>query len=174
MPASSKIDMMDEALRGELDTKIQANGFGGYRELSDWLKTRGFEIGKTALASYGKSFKDRLQKMRDVTYQAKYLAQQFPDDDGSMNAALLREYQTKIFIAMEDLEINPGDLDPNKMGRVIADLSRASVSQNKFAKEIREEARLAAAQDASKAAMAQGLGKDTADFIYNAVLGVET
>jgi len=174
MAIASKMDTMPDELRSKLNAKIKANGFGGYRELAAWLEGEGFEIGKTSLAKYGKSFKDRLERLRDATQQAKFLAQEFPDDDGSMNAALLRDYQSKVFIAMEDMEIDPGSLDPNKLGKVIADLSRASVSQNKFAKELRAEVRLAAAEDASNAAVAHGLGKEAADFIYNKVLGVET
>ena len=174
MATPSKIDLLDDELLSELNGRIKANGFGGYRELSDWLSGKGLQISKTTLAKHGKSFKDRLERLREATQQAKFLAQEFPDDDGSMNAALLREYQGKLFIAMEDMEIDASSMDPNKLGRVIADLSRASVSQNKFAKDIRDEERLAAAKDASSAAMSKGLGKETADFIYNQVLGVET
>lgn len=171
MAIASKMDTMPDELRSKLNAKIKANGFGGYRELAVWLEEEGFAIGKTSLAKYGKSFKDRLERLRDATQQAKFLAQEFPDDDGSMNAALLREYQAKLFTAMEDMEISPHSMDPNKLGRVIADLSRASVSQNKFAKEIREDERKAAADDAASAATAQGLGPDTVEFIRKKVLG---
>lgn len=170
---ASKMDTMPDELRSALNAKIKANGFGGYRELAEWLEGEGFAIGKTSLAKYGKSFKDRLERLRDATQQAKFLAQEFPDDDGSMNDAILRNYQAMVFTAMEDMEINPASLDPNKLGRVIADISRASVSQKKLAKEIRDEVRLEAANDAASAATAQGLGKETVAFIRAKVLGQE-
>lgn len=174
MAIASKMDTMPDELRSKLNAKIKANGFGDYRGLSAWLESEGFEISKTSLAKYGKSFKDRLERLRDATQQAKFLAQEFPDDDGSMNAALLRDYQSKVFMAMEDMEIDPKNLDPNKLGKVIADLSRASVSQNKFAKEIREDERRAAAEDAVTAATSMGLSKQAVAKMRNAVLGQET
>ena len=40
---------------------------------------------------------------------------------------------------MEDFELKPGEVDPVKLGRVIKDISHASISQKKLAKEIRTE-----------------------------------
>ncbi len=135
------MDSLPENVRVELNAKIKENGFGGYKALSDWLVSQGFEIKKTTVAKYGKAFKDRLERLRDATQQAKFLADEFPDDDGSMNDALLRDYQAKLFTAMQDLQIDAKNLDVNKLGKIIGDLSRASVSQKKFAKEFRADMR---------------------------------
>jgi len=173
MPQVSKMDSLPEDIRVQLNAKIKANGFGGYEALAEWLTREGCAIGKTTVAKYGKQFKDRLERLRDATQQAKFLADEFPDDDGSMNDALLRDYQAKLFTAMQDLKIDAENLDINKLGKIIADLSRASVSQKKFAKEIRAEARAAAAEDAAEAATAQGYSQASVDFIRKKVLGQE-
>ena len=165
---------MDDELKGRLNARLKENGFGDYRGLVSWLESEGFEIGKSSLAKYGSAFKLNLDRIRTATEQAKFLANEFPDDDGKLNDALIRQLQAKLFELMQKFEFDAGKIDGVKMGRMIADLARAGISQKKLAREIRNETRLAAAEDAASAAMSQGLGKETADFIYQKVLGVET
>jgi hypothetical protein len=85
----------------------------------------------------------------------------------------LRYFQAKLFELMQKFEFDASKVDGVKMGRMIADLARAGISQKKLAREIREETRLAAAEDAASAATAQGLSKDTVNFIRAKVLGQE-
>jgi hypothetical protein len=173
MPPPSKIDTMDEALKTRLNAKLKENGFGDYRGLVAWLNGEGFEISKSTLAKYGSEFKLNLARIRNATEQAKFLANEFPDDDGKLNDALIRQLQAKLFELMQKFEFDASKVDGVKMGRMIADLARAGISQKKLAREIREETRLAAAEDAASAATAQGLSKDTVNFIRAKVLGQE-
>ena len=53
MPSPPKVARLSEPLRAELDRRLIANGFSDYYALSDWLEEHGFEIGKSALHSYG-------------------------------------------------------------------------------------------------------------------------
>ncbi|MBL4869774.1 MAG: DUF3486 family protein [Robiginitomaculum sp.] len=97
MPAPKKVDLLPELLKDELDLRLKKAGFGDYRGLSEWLSEHGFEISKSALHDYGKTFKASVDKVRIASEQAAYLKKLFPDDDGAMTDAILRRYATELF-----------------------------------------------------------------------------
>jgi hypothetical protein len=106
--------------------------------LSGWLKEQGFEISKSSLHSWGQIFEERLGALRKVTQQARAIVAENPDDDGAVNDALIRLVQEKAYGALMDMEIDPEKIDLPKLMRVIADLSRASVSQKRLMAEVRK------------------------------------
>ncbi len=138
MPPRSKVDLLPDGVRAELERRLIQGGFSGYRGLSDWLAEQGFEISKSSLHSWGQDFEDRLGALKKVTEQARIIVAENPDDDGSVNDALIRLVQEKAYGALMDMEIDPEKIDLPKLMRVIADLSRASISQKRLMAEVRK------------------------------------
>ena len=137
MPQRSKVDLLPDQIRADLERRLIQQGFSNYRELSDWLKQQGYQISKSSLHSWGQDFEDRLGALRTVTQQARAIVAENPDNDGAVNDALIRLVQEKAYGALMDMEIDPDNIDLPKLMRVIADLSRASVSQKRLMAEMR-------------------------------------
>lgn len=154
MPPRSKVEMLPAGVRAELDQRLQANGFANYVQLAEWLSEKGFPIGKSALHTYGQDFEARLGSLRKVTEQARAIVAENPDDDGAVNDALIRLVQEKLFSVLVDMEVDPATVKLNQLGKVIADLARASISQKRLATEIRKQA-----ADDAMAALENGLAK---------------
>ena len=140
MPTPSKIDaLLPDSIRAELNGKIKANGFGGYRDLAAWLQAEGFEISKSAVHSHGKRLQKQVEKIRASAEAAEYLRTLYPDDDGAMTDATLRIIQAELFNYIQDLELTPGSIPPEKLARLVKDLALASISQKKLQNEMRKE-----------------------------------
>jgi chitinase len=171
MPPRSIVDTLPEATREELNAKLIASGFSGYRELADWLTSQGFEIKKSALQSYGSKFEDRLQAMHIATGQAKAIVDHSPDDEGAMSEALMRLVQEKCFNILMDMEVDASRVNISSMAKAIAELGRASVTTKKYAAEVKSRAR-EAADAAAKIANKGGLSKEATAEIRSAILGI--
>ena len=169
MPAISAIESLPEEARKDLEQMLIRSSFSGYQALAEWLQGRGFEISKSAVGRFGKNFKGRLKALKLATDQAKAIAEASEDDAGLMNDSLIRLVQTKTFELLVDL--NADDKSLPKIGRMVADLARASVSQKKFMSEVRRKAR-DAAQKISKQLKKQGLSEEAADTIKKDILGI--
>ena len=169
MPAISAIDQLPEAARKDLEQMLIRSSFSGYQALAEWLQGRGFEISKSSVHRFGKGFKERLKALKTATDQAKAIAEASEDDAGLMNDSLIRLVQTRTFELL--VELNADDKSLPKIGRMVADLARASVGQKKFMSEVRRKAR-DAAQKISKQLKKQGLSEEAADIIRKDILGI--
>ncbi len=140
MPTPSKIDtLLDDTQRAELNAKIKANGFGDYRGLAQELQDMGFEISKSAVHSHGQRLQKQVEKIRAAAEGADYLRTLYPDDDGAMTDATLRIIQAELFNYIQDLELTPGSIPPEKLARLVKDLALASISQKKLQNEMRKD-----------------------------------
>lgn len=155
MPPPSKIDLLDEATRRELDERIIANGFGGYVALAEWLREHGYSIGKSAVGEYGQKLERRLAAIKTSTEAAKLIAAAAPDDADDRSNAIISLIQTEIFEGLLALQEAEGMDDPaervallGKAAKNIATLTRASIARNKWAAEVRKQ--ITAALDALK------------------------
>lgn len=171
MPPRPKVDLLPEEIRMELESRLIQSGFGNYRGLSDWLASVGYQISKSSLQEWGEGYEQQLAALKVATDQARAIVAESPDDDGAMNEALMRLVQQKMFTAIRDLNVNPEKLNLNSLARSIAELSRASVTQKKYAQEVRERAQ-AAAESATKIAKRGGLSADSVKEIRAAILGI--
>lgn len=173
MPQRSAVSQLPEDMRKKLEQRLIKGGFAGYEDLSGWLAEQGFEISKSALHRYGQQFENRLQALKTATDQAKAIAQASKDDEGDMNEALIRLVQTKTFkvlVAMEGAdggEAGPA-IDLPKVGRMVAELARASISQKKWAEQMRAKVAKAADEFASR----NGLSATQARDLRRELLGV--
>lgn len=139
MPPPAKIDLLPEDLRRELEDRLVRGAFSGYHDLSSWLTEQGYEIGKSAIHSYGQGLKRKLAAIRASTEAARLIAEAAPDEEDRRSEAVMSMVQSDMFamlVALQEAE----EADPSKRikllgnaARAIADLSRASIAQKKHA-----------------------------------------
>lgn len=178
MPPRSKIAVLPEDIRAELDRRLMAAAFGDYYALEDWLADKGFAISKSAIHKYGQELERKLEAVRASTQAAAALADAAPDDADLRSAAVMSLVQTDIFNVLVRLQEAGDETDPQErlkvLGRAaegIATLSRASVAQKKWHAEVK--AKVASAADvASKIARKGGLSAESVAEIRRQILGI--
>lgn len=174
MGQRSAVLALPEPIRKELEQKLIRNGFAGYRELTDWLEAKGFEISKSAIHRYGQRFEDRVEAVRMATQQAKAIVESTPDDEGAVSEALMRLVQEKIFQVLMELEIDTSKpMNLASVAKSIAELSRATVTQKKWQAEVREKAQRAA-ESVADVAKKGGLSPEAVDAIRRQILGISS
>lgn len=140
MPARSKITLLPDALRSELERRLITGGFSNYRDLSEWLRGQGFEISRSAINRFGQDFEAKCEAIRVATEQAKAIVATVGDDEGNMNEALIRLIQQLSFdILIKNQDADIASLLP-KMGIMVAKLSKASVDQKKWMTDVKKKA----------------------------------
>jgi hypothetical protein len=179
MPSPSKIDLLPEKIRTELNRQLVARAFGDYEALAAWLQEQGFQIGKSAVHRYGQKLESKLAAIRASTEAARSIAEAAPDDADLRSAAVMSLVQTEIFDVLVNLQ-EASDEDVDQVTRVkllshaaknIATLSRASVNQKKWQSEVT--ARAAAVADrAAEVARKGGLSASAVDTIKREILGI--
>ena len=168
MPQRSKIIMLPEEILSELNAKLLAGKFCDYTALAEWLQDKGFDISRSALHRYGQNFEERLAAITMATEQAKAVAEASKDDEGAMNESLIRLVQTKAFEALVDADSSES---LTKMGVMVAKLSKASVDQKKWLRDMKAKASQAA-DDVGKIAKQGGMSESTAREIRQRILGI--
>jgi hypothetical protein len=183
MPARSKIISLPADVRARLDAKLVTNSFSDYRGLAAWLDSEGYSISKDAVQRYGQEFKEKCEAITLATAQARAIVEGNPDDEGTMNDALIRLIQTSLFnIAVKFREASQGEegaTDPKALAsfsRSVALLTRASVRQKEWMAEVRKtvDAKVATANSKiAEVAKSSGLSHETAQAIRNAILEIK-
>lgn len=177
MPPRSKVEQLPAEIKQWLDARLVDDGFSGYETLEDEINRRleaagaDFRIGKSSLHRYGSDFEDRLKSLKMVTQQAKAVVTGSADDEDAVSQALIRLTQEKLFNVVLNAQVDPEKMDLAKMTRAIADLSRASITNKKFAAEVKTRA-AAAAEEVGKVVKQAGLSAETADQIRRQILGI--
>ena len=176
MPQRSKVlTQLPPELRKELDKRLVEGSFTKYRPLEQWLAERGYRISKSSLQRYGDQFESRIKSVTLATAQARALTEASPDSEGAMNDALERLVQEKIFGVLIEVEDIP-DGQLARLARAVADLGRTSVSQKRWAEQMRE--RLAEQKRAAEAkigALKQsgGISDEAYEAMRSALLGID-
>lgn len=178
MPPRSKIDQLPDAVREELEAMIIKRRFSGYIALADWLKGKGYQIGKSAVGEYGLNLQSKLAGIKASTEAARQIAESAPDDADQRSAAVLSLIQTQVFDVMMGLQDASASDDPidraKLLSRVAKDFStavRASIYQKKHAIELRGKAE-AAANKAATIAKKGGLSAAAVKTIRSEILGI--
>jgi hypothetical protein len=172
MPARSKVEMLPDEIRTELEGRLVSSSFSGYRELQDWLAERGHHISKTALNNFGQSFEERCTALRLATRKAEAIVQSMPDRAGSMNDALIRLIQERALTLMEEAD-DPSILERlPALGKMVADITRASIMQKRWMEELHEKAVAAATAVEKEIKRAGGLSSDAVQAIRKQILGI--
>lgn len=177
MPPRSKVDRLPAEIKKWLDTALVESSFAGYElletEVNNLLQQAGadFRVGKSSIHRYGTQFEDRMKSLRLVSEQAKAMIDASPDEEDAVSQALIRMVQEKLFTVVMDLQVDPSKLNMASITRAIADLARSSISNKKYATEVktRTTAALAAVTAVVKKA---GLTPDAVDQIRREILGI--
>ena len=179
MPARSSVDQLPDPVRAELHQRLIDSGFHGYDAMATWLQDQGYQISRSAVHRHGQQVQQRINRIQASTEAAKLIAEAAPDQEDARSAAVIALVQSELFDAMLQLEEADGEEDPaarikllSQSARAIAEASRASVSQKRWADEVRKEyeAKAAEAIAAAKAvAREAGLDDGAADDIAAAI-----
>ena len=138
MPPRSKVHQLPNEVKAWLDQALAENNFSDYELLSSELALRGHAISKSALNRYGQDFESRLSALKVASEQARAVVNAAPDEEGSVNEALMRLVQEHLF----KLLMTDGDqFDLPKVAKAVAELGRASIAQKKWTSEHRAAAR---------------------------------
>lgn len=174
MPKRPSVHNLPDEIKTELDRRLIKGGFSGYQALAAWLKSVGWEISKSSLHRYGSGFEDRLAALKIATEQARAVSEAVGDNEGVMNDALIGLVQEKAFDVLCNLQTDDPDAFAKifpKMGIMVAKLSKASVEQKKWMREIREKAK-ETAEDIVKTVKKGGLSEEKAETIRKKILGI--
>jgi len=69
---------------------VSSSKFKLHSEQSRLLLEQGFSIGKSSVHRYGSKLEEQMESIAETTEAAKYLIESIPDDEGSVNEAVLR------------------------------------------------------------------------------------
>jgi Protein of unknown function (DUF3486) len=171
----SKIALLPGDVHAELDRKLVEGAFSDYRGLSKWLSEKGFQISHASVQRYSVGFEKRLSAVTLASKQAEAVAEAAPDREGAMTDALTRLIQQKIFATLVEVEdMDEGDMA--KLARAVADLGRATISQKRWAEEVRsrlDQQKRAAGERVSKLRATGGLSDEAATEMRNILLGID-
>ena len=144
MPPRSKVHSLPSELKEWLDNELMARGFSDYEQLAADLKARGADVSRSSLQRYGSPFEKKLAQLKLAGEQARALVDAAPDEEDKLGAAVIRMTQEKIFNLLMDLDVNPEEVDVNKLFKNAAEIGKASVTQKKFSQSVRAEIEAAA------------------------------
>lgn len=178
VPPRSKVEQLPAELKLWLDTTLIETGFAGYevleREVNQRLELAGaeFRIGRSSIQRYGSVFEERMKSLRMVSQQAKALVDASPDEEDAVSQALIRMVQEKLFTVVMDMgAVDAAKLNMPAITRAIADLARASISNKKYAVEVKERTKAALASVTAVVKKA-GLTPEAVNQIRREILGI--
>lgn len=143
MPRRPKIDALPADVKLALERLLVDKAHGGYHALAEWLRTQGYEIGHSSVHRYDQRLQTVMARIRASTEAARLMAQTSPDQADEHSAAVLRMVQSSLFESMmrvtEAADADPADQVKilSQAARAIAEASRASIGQKKWADEVR-------------------------------------
>lgn len=126
-------------LKAELDRNLIEGRLANYEALAKWLGSQGCQIvaGQPPLSN-SHELEQKLNLVRLVTEQATAVIEVAPDDDNNLSAALLRLVQQHLFEMLVDLKTEGlTQRDIAKLAGSVAQMTRATVMQQKWAGELR-------------------------------------
>lgn len=169
MPPRSQIELLPEGLFDELKQRLVDSKFSDYRGHAEWLQSKGYEIRKSAVHSFGQGYQAEIERMRLSVAEAREVVKALPDSENAMNDALLRMVQHRVYQVLRDA--GGEDLPPKALAaltRAIADAGRASIAQKRHADEVRKKG----AEVIDEMAKATGLSEDQAAAWRAKFLGI--
>lgn len=184
MPSVSKIQQLPVEVKAWLDAQLVANAFGNYDELTEQLNDKlaahelELTVSRSGLGIYGKTLKDRIEKIRSSTAAAKLLNETMDDEGDALGMANVAMAQDLIFQLMNkydpDDKEKPISVDEiSKLFRALGNISRASLPQKKWSKMVREEIARKTAAVAEEISSVAGLTEEAAAIIRAKILGIK-
>ncbi len=163
--------------------RLLATGRLSIDALTLWLEGKGYEISRSAVGRYSKSFEQVAAKLRQSREVTEALVAELGDAaaQGKQGRLLVEMARSLVFdflmkLQSEDAEINSQDV--MQLGKGLAELGRALRLDQDFEIKIRETARREAAEAAAKAvdeeaAVNRGLTTETVAALKARFLGMK-
>ena len=179
MAARSSIELLPEEVRHALERRLAESGFANYTELTEWLKSQGFEISRSAVHRFGQKVERRFASIKASTEAARLIADGAADEGDTRSEALMAMLQTELFDALVEIgEIDDENLSPvDRFGLMagaaknIALLTSASAKLKEYQAKVKSRVE-SAAVEVSKAAKKGGLSDEVAEEIRKKILGI--
>lgn len=140
---SGKIDELPEQLRLQVDLML-ADTSNTYVEISQFLKTEGYEISKSSICRYAARTNTAMQRLKEAQLQTDKLVQvikENPEADYTEAAIVMTMNGLVNRMATAEEEFDAMPLD--KAGRLIASLSRTKVYKDRVRQDMKDKADIA-------------------------------
>ena len=103
MAQRSTVELLPEDVRHALERRLAESGFSNYSELTDWLKSQGYEISRSAVHRFGQKVERRFASIKASTEAARLIAEGASDEGDTRSEALMAMLQTELFDAMVEI-----------------------------------------------------------------------
>ena len=140
---SSTVDRRPDEVRAELDLRL-ADTANTYSELSDWLKSEGYEISRSAIGRYAIRTTTAAQRVAETIQRTQAIAkavEEHPDLDYTKAASLV--YVDGLMRRLSTAEDEFDEIPLDKAGRLLASFSRNETYEKRTRAELRKKAELA-------------------------------
>ena len=163
--------MLPQEVRDELERRIAERAFSGYEELAGWLQGQGYQIAEESVQRYGARLRQKIESLEQSAQQANAIAGAAPEGRATIVNATIDLLNERVFSALIEAEqIEQGDLV--RLSRTVADLSRISITRQRWTQEVRS--RLEQQKQAARERRAQAERAQTFDSVRNALLAVRS
>lgn len=137
MPRRNKVLTLPPDLRKWLDDELMRRGFSDYDQLAADLRACGADVSASGLQRYGSPFEKAMALSKIAAEQARALVDAIPDDQDKLGAAVIRVTQQKILNLLMEMDIDPENVDVNKLFKNAAEIGKTSAAHKKFTLEAR-------------------------------------
>ena len=137
MPRRNKVLTLPPDLRKWLDDELMRRGFSDYDQLAADLRACGADVYASGLQRYGSPFEKAMALSKIAAEQARALVDAIPDDQDKLGAAVIRVTQQKILNLLMEMDIDPENVDVNKLFKNAAEIGKTSAAHKKFTLEAR-------------------------------------
>jgi len=190
MPARSKVAMLPEEVRAELERRIVERSFSGYQDLADWLQAQGYQIAHDSIQRHGARLARQIDAVKQLTHEAHAIAAAIDNSDTTVIDVSIQLIHQRVFALLLE---EPGSRQESssegvsapdsdsarrpalglpelaRMTRILADLNRITMA--------RQRAGDAQAKQPTRATRAEkkgkgGLSEEGYHAIRNVLLGI--
>lgn len=137
MPRRNKVLTLPPELKEWLDAELIKRGFADYAQLAADLRARGADVSASGLQRYGSPFERAMALSKIAAEQARALVDAIPDDQDKLGAAVIRVTQQKILNLLMETDIDPENVDVNKLFKNAAEIGKTSATHKKFSLDAR-------------------------------------
>jgi hypothetical protein len=175
----SKVSALPQDVVDELNSRLINSGFRNYTDLSDWLKSLGYDISKSAVGRHGLELEAEFEEAMADARRTRALARAAREAGGENDNAML-EAATEIMqdnLLRVSMQVKNDD-DPTQaaktlslVARAFADVGRLDIARQKWQTEVQARAEETAAK-VEKLAKKGGMSATTVDEIKRSILGI--
>src|SRR5205823_1754505 len=104
MPPRSKVTMLLQEVRDELERRIVERAFSGYEALAGWLQAQGYQIAENSVQRYGTRLRQKIEAFEQSARQAKAIVQATSKGRVTVVDAAIDLLNQRVFAALMEAE----------------------------------------------------------------------